>query len=150
MDTSQPKSQSVPEGELSRVIELVKSYKGLAFCEDRIGKLNTAPSHLDYDPNFQPPQPPYRKVLIHYQSKMSNLLEFLQKENVITDIDRRNSDDCIMNVVITDNKNGEIRMNIDNTPRNPGIRRTKAHVQTPQEIRHELTEAKVFSEMDIV
>ena len=54
-----------------------------------------------------------------------------------------------MNVVITDKKEGAIRMNIDNTPRNPGMKRTKFHVQTPQEIRHDLKEAKVFSEMDM-
>lgn len=40
-------------------------------------------------------------------------------------------------------------MNIDNTPQNPGLKRTKFHVQTPQEIRHELKEAKFFSEMDM-
>jgi len=54
-----------------------------------------------------------------------------------------------MNVVITDKKNGQIRMNIDNIPQNPGMQRTKFHVQTPQEIRHELKEATVFSEMDM-
>ena len=43
-----------------------------------------------------------------------------------------------MNVVITDKKDGSIRMNIDNTPRNPGMKRTQYHIQTPQEIRHEL------------
>ena len=80
MDTSPPESQSVPEGELSRVIELVESYKGLVYCEDKVGKLDTAPIHLDYNPNFQPAQPPYCKVLIHYQSQVSNLLEFLQKK----------------------------------------------------------------------
>jgi len=40
-------------------------------------------------------------------------------------------------------------MNTDNTPQNPGMQRTKFHVQTPQEIRHELKEATVFSEMDM-
>ena len=40
-------------------------------------------------------------------------------------------------------------MNIDNTPMNPGMKRTKYHVPTPQEIRHDLKEATVFSEMDM-
>ena len=40
-------------------------------------------------------------------------------------------------------------MNIDNTPWNEGMKRTQYHVQTPQEIRHELGNAKVFSEMDM-
>ena len=54
-----------------------------------------------------------------------------------------------MNVVITDKKSGDIRMNIDNTPMDPGMNRTKYHVPTPQEIRHDLKEATIFSEMDI-
>ena len=40
-------------------------------------------------------------------------------------------------------------MNIDNTPRNPGMKHTQYHIQTPQEIRHELKEAKFFTEMDM-
>ena len=64
-------------------------------------------------------------------------------------MDPREAYECIMNVVITDKKQGAIRMNIDNTPRNPGMKRSKFHVQTPQEISHDLKEAKVFSEMDM-
>ena len=40
-------------------------------------------------------------------------------------------------------------MNIDCTPWNPGMKRTKFHVQTPQEIRHDLKEAQVFTELDM-
>lgn len=40
-------------------------------------------------------------------------------------------------------------MNMDNTPRNQGMKRSKFHVQFPQEIRHELKEAKIFSKMDM-
>ena len=55
-----------------------------------------------------------------------------------------------MNTVITDKKDSDqIRMNLDTTPWNPGMKRTKFHVQTPQEIRHELKEAKIFTEMDM-
>ena len=68
---------------------------------------------------------------------------------MISNVDPRQSFDCVMNVAITDKANGQIRMNIDNTPRNPGLKRTKFHVQTPQEIRHELKEATIFSEMDM-
>ena len=34
-------------------------------------------------------------------------------------------------------------------PMNQGLKRTRFHVQTPQEICHELKEAKIFSEMDM-
>ena len=53
-----------------------------------------------------------------------------------------------MNVLMV-KKNGHIRKNTDNTPRNPAMKRAKYHVQTPQEIHHKLKEATVFSEADI-
>ena len=71
------------------------------------------------------------------------------KEGVITDVDPNESYECVLNVVITDKKGGNICMNIDNTPMNPGLKRTRMHVQTPQEIRHKLKEAQVFTEMDM-
>ena len=78
---------------------------------------------LQMQPLFEP---------IHYQPGVSKLLDFLRSQEVITDVDPRNHYECVMNVVITDKKEGAIRMNIDNTPRNPGMKRTKFHVQTPR------------------
>jgi hypothetical protein len=94
-------------------------------------------------------QPTFRNIPVHYQDRLSELLQFLREQGVITDVDPRKSYGCVMNVVITDKSQGQIRMNIDNTPRNPGLKRTKFHVQTPQEIRHELKEARLFTEMDM-
>lgn len=138
-----------PETELNKVMETVQEYKGTVFDDHKVGNLKTKPIHLEYDGNYIPDQPRFRNVPIHYQPEVSKLLKFLREEEVITDVDPRDSYECIMNVVITDKKQGNIRMNIDNTPRNPGMKRTKYHVQTPQEIRHDLKEAKVFTEMDM-
>ena len=111
--------------------------------------MNTDPTHLEYDDKFVPEQPRFRNIPMHYRQEVSKHLKFLREQKVITDVDPRNSYECVMNVVITDKKEGNIRMNIDNTPRNPGMKRTKYHVQTPQEIRHDLKEAKVFTEIDM-
>ena len=140
---------AVPMEESNKVKELLKRYQGLVFEENKIGQINTKPIHLDYDKNFKPVQPSFRNILLHYQAEVSRLLQFLREQGVITDADPTKSYDCVMNVVITDKKDGNIRMNIDNTPQNPGMKRTKFHVQTPQEIRHELKEAKIFTEMDM-
>ena len=56
---------------------------------------------------------------------------------------------CVMNVVITDKRNGQIGMNINNTPKNPGMKRKQFHVQTPQDIHHNLKEATIFSEIEM-
>ena len=42
-----------------------------------------------------------------------------------------------------------MRMNMNNTPRNLGMKRAKYHIQTLQEIRHELKEAMVFKEVNM-
>ena len=137
-----------PQGRKT-IIELVERYKGSVFDDAKIGLMKIPPIHLDYDPSHHPKQPTFRNVPVYYQDKVSELLQFLREQEVITDVDPRKSYDCVMNVVITDKANSNIRMNIDNTPRNPGLKRTKFHVQTPQEIRHELKEAKIFTEMDM-
>ena len=142
-------TEMIPAAEREKVMKLVETYKSTVFDDRKIGKINTTPIHLEYDENFIPEQPRFRNVPIHYQPEVSKLLNFLREQGVITDVDPREAFECIMNVVITDKKGGDIRMNIDNTPRNPGMKRSKFHVQTPQEIRHELKEATVFSEMDM-
>ena len=149
IETKGNTQNSIPEEELCKVNNLLKQYQGLVFNENKIGKLNIEPIHLDYDPNFKPVQPIFRNIPLHYQAEVSKLLKFLREQGVISDVDPAKSYDCVMNTVITDKKDGNIRMNIDNTPQNPGMRRTKFHVQTPQEIRHDLKEANIFTEMDM-
>ena len=118
-----PYSVPIPDSEKKQVQSLVKQYQGLVFDDKKVGSIETTPIHLDYATNFKPTQPRYRNVPIHYQKPVSDLLAFLRSEGVITDVDPRNSYDCVMNVVITDKKNGDIRMNIDNTPMNPGMKK---------------------------
>ena len=138
-----------PEKEMKRVMDLVEEYKGTVFDDNKIGNMKTDPIHLEYDDQFVPEQPRFRNIPMHYRQEVSKHLKFLREQKVITDVDPRNPYECVMNVVITDKKEGNIRMNIDNTPRNPGMKRTKYHVQTPHEIRHDLKEAKVFTEIDM-
>ena len=148
METHPPHIEANPT-EISRIHELVDKYKGLVFDDNKVGCIKTDPIHIEYDERPIPRQPPFRNIPLHYQQDVTDLLNFLRNEGVITDVDPRNNYDCVMNVVITDKKNGQSRMNVDNTSRNPGMKRTKFHVQTPQEIRHELKEATIFSEMDM-
>ena len=144
-----PEIEKVDKVELEKVMETVGKFKGVVFNDQKIGKIDCEPIHLEYESDFKPEQPRFRNVPINYQPEVSKLLDFLRKQDVIEDVDPKDNYDCVMNVVVTDKKNGSIRMNIDNTPLNHGMKRTKFHVQTPQEIRHDLKEAKIFSEMDM-
>ena len=92
----------------------MERYKGSVFDDTKIGCMKIPPIHLDYDDDFKPKQPSFRNIPFFYQEQVSNLLKFLKEEKVITDVDPRESYDCVMNVVVTDKSNGQIRMNIDN------------------------------------
>lgn len=147
--TNRPEATTISKHWQDKTMQMVNSFKGLVFSEEKVGKLVCDPVSLPSDQSYKPTQPPFRNIPIHYQQKVSNLLKFFRENDVITDVDPKEINECVLNVVITDKANGAIRMNIDNTPINPGMQRTKYHIQTPQEIRHELKEAKVFTEMDM-
>ena len=119
---TRPDSDNADPAEVDKIMKLVDRYQGLVFDDNKVGCIRTKPIHLDYEEEFKPKQPPFRNFPIHYQGEVSKLLEFLRTQGVITDVDPRESYDCVMNVVITDKSNGQIRMNIDNTPRNSGMR----------------------------
>ena len=147
--TKRPNTPEISQECKNKTMALLQTYKGSVLSDNKIGKLQCQPVSLPSNTHFQPTQPPFRNIPIHYQGKVSNLLTFLRENDVIEDVDPKEIHDCVLNTVITEKANGEIRMNIDNTPLNPGMLRTKYHIQTPQEIRHELKEATVFSEMDM-
>ena len=147
--TNRPPPDTVPAEEMARVNQVVEEFIGTVFS-DKIGCIKANPVVLDFDPKHKPTQPPYRPIPLHYRDRVSAHLNKLREEGIITDVDPRKSYDCVMNTVITDKSApGEIRMNIDSTPQNPGMRRTKYHVKTPQEVRHDLDGAVIFSEMDM-
>ena len=76
-------------------------------------------------------------------------MKVVSKQKVISDVEPRGSYNCVMNVVITDKRNGQIVRKTNNTPKNPGMNGKQFHVQTPQDIHHILKEATIFSEMDM-
>ena len=152
VQTASPSQKEIPESERKRVEELINSYKGLVFSDDKIGRVKMKPIHLEIEEGFTPVQPQFHNTPIHYRDQLSKHLQFLREQGTITDISpsESNAYKCVMNTVITDKKDSDqIRMNLDTTPWNPGMKRTKFHVQTPQEIRHELKEAEIFTEMDM-
>ncbi len=149
VETSGEIAKAIPPEERRKVEELIDRYTGLVFSDEKIGQIKIDPIHLDFEENFQPTQPSFHNVPIHYRPQVSAHLQFLREQGAITDVDSSDTHECVMNTVITDKVNGDIRMNIDCTPLNPFMKRTKFHVQTPQEIRHELKEATVFTEVDM-
>ena len=84
------------------------------------------------------------------RDRLSQHLDMMRKEGAMEDVNPREVVDCTMNLVITDKKSaGQIRMNVDATPINQGIKMTKYHVPTAAEVRHDLENTAVFSELDM-
>ena len=97
-------NEPIPETEIEKVMETVNKFKGVVFDDKKVGKMKTKPIHLEYDNSFTPEQPRFRNVPIHYQPEVSQLLKFLREQGVITDVDPRNSFECVMNVLFSDKK----------------------------------------------
>ena len=107
--TNKPPPEPVPADEQARVLQLVDEFKGTVFT-DKIGCMKTSPVVLDFDPKFKPTQPPFRPIPIHYREKISEHLQKLREEGVITDVDPRKPYECVMNTVITEKTTpGEVR-----------------------------------------
>ena len=112
--------------------------------------MKVPPVQLQYEPGFRPTQPAHYPVPYHYQDRLGVHLKKLTKEDIIEDVHPAEPVDCILNLAISEKKTqGSIRMNIDARPYNKGTKHTKYHVPTPQEVRHQLEGARVFSELDM-
>ena len=105
---------------------------------------------LKYEDGFKPVQPARYPVPYHYQERLATHLRKLEAEGVVEKVNPAEPIDCILNIAISEKKTlGSIRMNIDARPYNKGAKHTRYHVTTPQEARHQLKGAKVFSEFDM-
>ena len=149
VDTDKGPVEVVKQPDKEAAMAIVRKHHTTVFLPG-IGCIKTEPVKFSFDKDFKPVQPPRRGVPYHYQSRLSQHLDLMLKEGAIEAVDPREVVECTMNVVVTDKKSsGQIRMNIDATPINAGIKMTKYHVPTAAEVRHALENAKVFSELDM-
>ena len=117
-------------------------FKGIGLLKDQQIKL-----HIDE--KVEPVVAPYRAVPLAFQEALSKHLEELRQNGKIEDVPQDAHSGWVSNVVITQKKNGTLRMNIDMREANKAIRHTPRHVETVQEMRHKMRDAKFFTEMDM-
>ena len=146
--TEKPQLTPIENQTKKEAEEIVSSFTDSVMTE-RIGDVQVKPVELQYEKDFSPVQPARYPVPHHYRERLSNHLGKLRNEGVIEDVNPAEPIDCILNIAISEKKNSQIRMNIDARPINVGAKHTKYHVPTPQEIRHQLEGAKVFTELDM-
>ena len=147
--TEKPEFEKPTDKERQETMDIVKEFTGSVFT-DKIGLVKVRPVKLEYEKGFDPAQPPRYPIPYHYRDRVSSHLDKLRSEGVIEDVNPSEPIDIILNTTISEKKTArEIRMNIDARPLNLGAKHTKYHITTPQEIRHELNGASVFSEIDM-
>ena len=71
---------------MEKTLHIVNKYKA-TFFGDRVGKVDTEPIDLYFDPKYKPIQPPFRPPPLHYQDKLSEHLEYLRRNDIIEDVD---------------------------------------------------------------
>ena len=104
--------------------------------------------HIDH--TVPPVAAQFKQVPVAYQSKVSQHLQELREGGKIEDVGPNEHCPWISNIVITEKKQADqIRMNLDAREVNKALKRTKQHIETVQEIRHKLTGATRFSELDL-
>ena len=129
--------------------QIVNRYKGPVFM-DRVGRMIVEAVKIRYEDGFKPVQLARYPVPYHYQERLAIHLRKLEAEGVVKRVNPAEPVDCILNIAISEKKTqGSIRMNIDARPYNKGAKHTRYHVTAPQEARHKLKGAKVFSEFDM-
>ena len=134
METGRPRTETVTPGDKEGAKAIAARFYNSVFLPG-IGCVKTEPVKLKFEEGFKPTQPPRRGVTYHYQDRLSQHLSMMRKEAAIEDVNPREPLACVMNVVITDKKeSGPIRMNIDATPLNKGMKMTKYHVKTAAEV----------------
>ena len=147
--TKRPPIHKVKTKVKEEATRIVNRYKGPVFT-DRVGKMKMEVVELKYKDGFKLVQPARYPVPYHYQEGLVTHLRKLEAEGAVERVNPAEPIDCILNIAISEKKTqGSICMNIDPRPYNKGAKHTRYHVTTPQEARHKLKGAKVFSEFDM-
>ena len=113
-----------------------------------VGKLKETKVKLHLSKTYEPIAQPVRRLPFGYRDKVADLLERLQKEDIIETVEGVASKwvSPIVVVPVTDN---DIRMCIDLRKVNQAVIREKYPIPTMQEMLAELNGAKVSSKLDL-
>ena len=125
VNTSKGQVEEIKQEDKAEAMSIVQKYHNTVFLPG-IGCIKTDPIKFEFEKNFKPIQPHRRGIPYHYRDRLSQHLDMMRKEGAMEDVHPREVVNCTMNLVITDKKAaGHIRMNVDATPINQGIKMTK-------------------------
>jgi hypothetical protein len=105
------------------------------------------PYHIELDPSVPPVIQHCRRVPFAKLPALQTALESLEKQGVIAPVDRPT--DWVHNLVVTEKKNGSLRLCLDPKPLNKAIRRERHVIPTVEDVLYRLNGKQVFTVVDM-
>ena len=102
---------------------------------------------LEIDPTVQPVRLPVRRIPLAVKTELKKELDRLQKLSAIQREDKPT--DWISSLMVVQKPNGKLRICIDPKPLNKALKRSHYLLSTLEDLLPELTQAKVFSDLDV-
>ncbi|XP_013408762.1 uncharacterized protein K02A2.6-like [Lingula anatina] len=99
------------------------------------------------DPSVSPVVQAPRKIPFAKHDKLKEALSQLEKQDVIASVDKPT--DWVNNLVITEKRNGSIRLCLDPKPLNQAIKRERYEIPTPADVQSRLAGKCIFTVVDM-
>ena len=99
------------------------------------------------DPNVQPVVQPARKIPFSKLELLKRHLTKLEEQNIIAPVDKPT--DWVSNLVITEKKNGKLRICLDPKPLNRAIKRERHTIPTAADVSGQLAGKSIYTVLDM-
>ena len=130
-------------GEASTKEDLIKVYQDLFHGVGAYERPYHIQLRKDVDPVIQPARRfPYAK-----KQTLQATLASLQDRGIIVDVD--GPTEWVHNLVVTEKKNGRMRLCLDPRPLNKAIRREHYRLPTPEDVQTQLSGKRIFTVVDM-
>ena len=123
--------------------EMIKTYEDVF---TGLGQYETE-YKIELKPEVEPVIQAPRRVPYAKQAKLREALNALEKQGVIAKVDR--ATDWVSNLVITEKKNGKMRICLDPRPLNKAIKRERYIMPTAADVQAQLSGCKLFTVIDM-
>ena len=100
--------------------------------------------HIETKPDVEPVVQYPRRVPYPKKAKLKQTLEHLEKQGVVAKVDKATDW-----VVITEKKDGRMRICLDPRPLNKAIKRERYQMPTPADVQGQLTGKRIFTVIDM-
>ena len=99
--------------------------------------------HIELDPSVPPVIQTPRKVPYAKHTQLKETLHKLERDGIIASVDEPT--DWVHNLVITEKRNGSLRIFLDPRPLNKAIKRERYEIPTPADVQSQLGDKQIFT-----